>query len=235
MLKPGSLVFTPGSRSTSTIGRSGGSSSSVRIGGGHAAVAIRTKAWTSILWCTSPSRMPQPTPPGQARSCRQRPSGNMRRAVASMAPSSHGATRSRRAAFTWPTPGRAHSRGEPRDRWLRENVPGRSIPAQRIRSLRHDRQRLGMDHRLVLGASCHGCTISLLHPRGSARRSRSGQLRCAQRITANSTQGRQGWLAPLRPQLLPSLSPGRRHAQPIDTGMSHVGFRCVVRQTGTSP
>ena len=29
--------------------------------------------------------------------------------------------------------------------------------------------------------------------------------------------------------------PAARHAQPIDTGMSHVGFRCVVRQTGTSP
>jgi formylglycine-generating enzyme required for sulfatase activity len=23
--------------------------------------------------------------------------------------------------------------------------------------------------------------------------------------------------------------PAARHAQPIDTGMSHVGFRCVVR------
>jgi formylglycine-generating enzyme len=27
--------------------------------------------------------------------------------------------------------------------------------------------------------------------------------------------------------------PAARHAQPVDTGMSHVGFRCVVRQTGT--
>ena len=29
--------------------------------------------------------------------------------------------------------------------------------------------------------------------------------------------------------------PAARHAQPIDTGMSHVGFRCIVTQTGTSP
>jgi formylglycine-generating enzyme len=29
--------------------------------------------------------------------------------------------------------------------------------------------------------------------------------------------------------------PAARHAQPIDTGMSHVGFRCIVRRTGTSP
>jgi formylglycine-generating enzyme required for sulfatase activity len=29
--------------------------------------------------------------------------------------------------------------------------------------------------------------------------------------------------------------PAARHAQPIDTGMSHVGFRCIVRQTATLP
>lgn len=28
--------------------------------------------------------------------------------------------------------------------------------------------------------------------------------------------------------------PAARHAQPIDTGMSHIGFRCVVRDVGTS-
>ena len=29
--------------------------------------------------------------------------------------------------------------------------------------------------------------------------------------------------------------PAARRPQAIDTGMSHVGFRCIVRQTGTSP
>jgi formylglycine-generating enzyme len=29
--------------------------------------------------------------------------------------------------------------------------------------------------------------------------------------------------------------PAARHAQPVDTGMSHVGFRCIVRQAGASP
>jgi len=28
--------------------------------------------------------------------------------------------------------------------------------------------------------------------------------------------------------------PAARHAQPVDTGMSHVGFRCIIRQTGAS-
>ncbi len=29
--------------------------------------------------------------------------------------------------------------------------------------------------------------------------------------------------------------PAARHAQPIDTSMSHVGFRCIVREEGTAP
>ena len=76
--------------------------------------------------------------------------------------------------------------GKPYHRWLRENVPGGGISPQRLWPLRHDRQRLGMDHRLVLGAPCHRRIASVLHPRESAWRSRIGQLRWAQRIAANS-------------------------------------------------
>ena len=28
--------------------------------------------------------------------------------------------------------------------------------------------------------------------------------------------------------------PAARHAQPIDSGMSHVGFRCIIRQQATA-
>ena len=45
---------------------------------------------------------------GPARNCRPKPSGNLPRAAGSMAPSSPGATSSRPAASTWPTPGRAN-------------------------------------------------------------------------------------------------------------------------------
>ena len=53
------------------------------------------------------------------------------------------------AAATWPTPGRASSLAEPRGRRLRGHVAGRRVPAERLRPPRHDRQRLGVDDRLV--------------------------------------------------------------------------------------
>jgi hypothetical protein len=45
----------------------------------------------------------------------------------------------------------------------------------------------------------------------------------------DSPQGRQGRLAFMRAKLLPSL-PAARHAQPVDTSMSHVTFRCISRE-----
>ena len=48
---------------------------------------------------------------GPARICRPKPNGNSPRAAGSTAPSSPGATNSRPAASTWPTPGRANFRG----------------------------------------------------------------------------------------------------------------------------
>jgi len=40
---------------------------------------------------------------------------------------------------------------EPRDRRLRANLTGRGLPRERLRPSRHDRQRLGVDDRLVRG------------------------------------------------------------------------------------
>ena len=65
---------------------------------------------TIIRSCTSPIATRWPTRNGPARSCRPRPNGNSPRAAGSTAPSSPGATSSRPAASTWPTPGRANFR-----------------------------------------------------------------------------------------------------------------------------
>ena len=46
------------------------------------------------------------------------------------------------------------SLAEPRARRLRADGPGRFLPAQRLRTLRHDRQRLGVDGRLVRRPPC---------------------------------------------------------------------------------
>ena len=95
---------------------------------------------------------------------------------------------------------------EPQARRLRAHLAGDRIPTERLRRLRHDRQRVGMDHRLVLARTRSRCSQGLLHPGESARRPRGGKLRplpartskfrarcskaartCARRITAAAT------------------------------------------------
>ena len=64
------------------------------------------------------------------------------------------------------------------DRW-RRRVRGararRLLPAQRLRALRHGRQCLGMDHRLVCRPASCGCGETLLRARESAWAQRGGE------------------------------------------------------------
>ena len=79
-------------------------------------------------------------------------------------------------------------------RRLRGHEPSRQLPAQRLRALRHDREHMGVDQRLV-----HG------------RQLRSGEplLRAAHALgRAVPAKGDQGRIAPLRAELLPALPPG---------------------------
>ena len=108
-----------------------------------------------------------------------------------------------------PIPGRAISRREPvRGRFL-AHLAGRRVPAERLRPLRHDRQCLGVDRRLVhaeaRGRPCQG----VLHPRrirAAATRRRATILPARDQ---DSAQGPERRLASLRAELLPPLSPGR--------------------------
>ena len=124
-------------------------------------------------------------------------------------PSSPGATSSRPAASTWPTPGRATSRSRTMqaDGYARTS-PVRAFPANGYGVLRHDRQRLGMDGRLVFGRSTRPTRRRpAAFPRTrAARRWRAATTRASQR--SDSAQGAEGRLASLRAQLLPTLSSG---------------------------
>src|SRR3954469_2408867 len=80
---------------------------------------------------------------------------------------------------------------EPDARRLRGHVPGRRLRAQRLRPVRHDRQRLGVDARQLHGK-----------PQPEA------VLRAAVRRT-HPAPDHQGRLAPVRTELLPAL-PARR-------------------------
>jgi len=52
---------------------------------------------------------------------------------------------------------------EPRAGWFQADFAGDRVPAQPLRRLRHDRQRLGMDDRLVFAKARSRCGEGLLH------------------------------------------------------------------------
>ena len=124
------------------------------------------------------------------------------------------------AEFAWGdefTPGRpSHGQylagrippSERQCRWFRAHVAGHRIPAEWVRPPRHDRQRLGMDGRLVFAKASGGCREGLLHSAKSARRPRGRQLRSSNEQCENSTQGHQRRLAFVRAELLPTLPAG---------------------------
>ena len=104
--------------------------------------------------------------------------------------------------------------------------PGRVVPAERLRPLRHDRQRLGMDDRLLHAAPPGRGREAVLRADEPACLERRGQLRSRRDDPAARDQG---WLSPLRSELLPSLPARRPQGEAVDTSTGHIGFRCVVR------
>ena len=197
-------------RSTAATGANGGRSARRRLAAPLRARQLDQGPRRSPRRARRLSAMPRPTPNGPARSCRPRPSGNSPRAADLMARSSPGAMSSmpggKHMANTW----QGEFPAEPDDRRLRAHLAGRHFPAERLRPLRHDRQRLGVDHRLVSARSTpadapKACCIPQ-NPRGGAR---GGELRSLPAQDQDSAQGAQGRLASLRAELLPPLSAGR--------------------------
>ena len=116
-----------------------------------------------------------------------------------------------------------HGRGR-----LRVHRAGRLVSAERLRPLRHGRQCLAVDDRLVPGARqdrqpvLHGRTT-----RAAARARHSYDPRQPDvRIPRKVTKGGSHLCAP---NYCRRYRPAARMAQPIDTSISHLGFRCIVR------
>ena len=118
-------------------------------------------------------------------------------------------TNSAPADGTWPIPGRVPFRGRTWRSMVSPAPPGRCLSRERLRPLRHDRQCLGMDDRLVRAPTPGRRGKGLLHPRRPTRRARSRELRPRSARNQDPAQGAEGRLAPLRAQLLSALPPGR--------------------------
>ena len=77
----------------------------------------------------------------------------------------------------------------------------------------------------------HPCCIPE-NPRGARESDSYDAHNASPRIPRKVVKGGSHLCAP---NYCRRYRPAARHAQPIDTGMSHVGFRCVVRQPEVSP
>ena len=150
------------------------------------------------------------------------------------------------AEFAWGdefTPGGRHMantwqgefpHAEPERGRLRAHLAGDGVSAERLRRLRHDRQCLGMDHRLVLAEARGRRAEGLLHPGKSARRaartrattrasrrsgfrarcSRAARI-CARRTTAAATVRRRA--TPSRSTRRPATSASAACRRPART------------------
>ena len=134
-------------------------------------------------------------------------------------------------AARWPIPGRAHSRTRicTCDGYERTSPVG-SLCAERLRAPRHDRQCLGMDQRLVVSR-----VIPTTQPKPAAFRS----IRVAARSRRATIPAQPNITIPRKvlkggshlcaPNYCRRYRPAARHAEPVDTSTSHVGFRCIAK------
>jgi sulfatase modifying factor 1 len=145
------------------------------------------------------------------------------------------------AEFAWGdefTPGGKHMANTWQGEFPRQNLcedgfertsPVDRIPAERLRPARHDRQRLGMDDGLVFAKARSRCAEGVLHSGKSARRTGGRELRPRLPNIKIPRKVLKGGSHLCAPNYCRRYRPAARHAEPVDTSTSHVGFRCVSR------
>ena len=196
----------------------------------YGARTARSPVSRTIRSCTSPSATRRPGGVGGQGAADRGRVGVRRPRRARRRARSRGATSSCRAASTWPTPGRVSSPGSNRA-GTATSAPRRSgaFPPNGYGLLRHDRQRVGMDHRLVSRRSTRRRSQGVLRPGESARPARRRELRPGAAGDPIPRKVLKGGSHLCAPNYCRRYRPAARFPQPVDTSTSHVGFRCIVR------
>ena len=151
------------------------------------------------------------------------------------------------ATFVWgdePTPGgelmanslaRRLPMAQHRREGLARHHPGRTVPRQRLRAPRHDRQRVGMDLRLLRHPAAPApdsdeltspCCSPPLNPRVVSAEASYDVGRPGAHIPRRVIKGGSHLCAP---SYCLRYRPAARQPEAIDTSTSHIGFRCVIR------
>ena len=113
------------------------------------------------------------------------------------------------------------SLAEPAHRPLPADVPGRPLPGQRLRPVRHGRQRLGVDRGRFRAGRDGGVQSPCRAPDGP---------RAAADPARRVIKGGSHLCAP---SYCLRYRPAARQGEAIDTTTSHIGFRCILREAGS--
>ena len=143
--------------------------------------------------------------------------------------------------FAWGnefTPGGRHMANTWQGEFPRQNTnadgfertsPVTAFPPNGYGSARHDRQRLGMDDRLVSpkhqADAAKACCIPQ-NPRGGREADSYDPRTTNVKIPRKVIKGGSHLCAP---NYCRRYRPAARHAEPVDTSTSHLGFRCIRR------
>ena len=175
------------------------------------------------------TRTPRPTRPGPARRCRPRPSGSWPPAAASTARTTSGATSPSTEVSGWRTTGTASSPGGP-SRGYGDHSAGRhrSRPTGTACSTwpatSGSGRPTGTPTRHPEGAD--SAVLRAREPAGGRRGSSYDPAQPQFRIPRKVIKGGSFLCAD---SYCMRYRPAARRPQMIDTGMSHIGFRCVAR------
>ena len=122
---------------------------------------------------------------------------------------------------------------EPADGQVRGDVAGQVLPAERLRPVRHGRQRLGVDrgllpprHPEVAIHACCGPTGPRVNPRIATP---EGSYNVGQPGAQFPRMVVKGGSHLCAPNYCLRYRPAARQPQSVETSMAHLGFRCISR------